>query len=84
MYIWCMCVHADVLKGKRERERESQSQTHLQYHLFSSHQLCCSRDEIILEGDPLIGDQFKPQEPPADALETSQRQHVHVCTCVWV
>ena len=74
MYSVCVCIHIYVLIRKRER-LESQSQTHLQYRLFSSHQMCCSRDEIILEGNPLhvFGDQCKPQEPPVDALETSQR-----------
>ena len=68
MYLWCMCVK----KREREIKRVSHRPTYNNC-LFSSHQMCSSRDEIILEGNPLIVDQCKPQAPPADVVETSQR-----------
>ena len=49
--------------------------------------MCSSRDEIILEGNPLLVNQYKPYLLPADAVDlteiTSARRtciHVHVCT----
>ena len=65
-----------------ERERPTNPMS-----CISSHQMCSSRDEIILEGNPLLVDQYKPYLLPADAVDlteiTSARRtciHVHVCT----
>ena len=50
--------------------------------------MCSSRNEIILEGNPLIVDQCKPQEPPTDAAETSHAEITsargNMCMCIHV